>query len=48
MFIALGFALAATDTTEKVRIHEYDLGTYKPVPDWLNSRFWANPGRWEP
>jgi hypothetical protein len=48
MFIALGFALAATDTTAKVRIHEYDLDTYKTVPDWLNARFWANPERWEP
>jgi hypothetical protein len=48
MFIALGFALAATDPTAKVRIHEYDLNTYKTVPDWLNARFWANPERWEP
>ena len=48
MFIALGFALAATDTTANVRIHEYDLDTYKTVPDWLNARFWANPERWEP
>jgi len=48
MFIALGFALTATDTTAKVRIHEYDLDTYKTVPDWLNARFWANPERWEP
>jgi hypothetical protein len=48
MFIALGFALAATDTTAKVRIHEYDLDTYKTVPDWLNARFWANPERWQP
>ena len=48
MFIALGFALAATDTTANVRIHEYDLDTYKTVPDWLNARFWAHPERWEP
>lgn len=48
MFIALGFALTATDTTANVRIHEYDLDTYKTVPDWLNARFWANPERWEP
>ena len=48
MFIALGFTLAATDTTANVRIHEYDLDTYKTVPDWLNARFWANPERWQP
>ncbi|MDZ7594850.1 MAG: DUF6231 family protein [Thiobacillus sp.] len=48
MFIALGFTLAATDTTANVRIHEYDLDTYKTVPDWLNARFWAHPERWEP
>ena len=31
-----------------LRIHYYDLDTYKTVPDWLNARFWANPERWEP
>lgn len=48
MFIALGFMLSATDTTENVRIHYYDLDTYKTVPDWLNARHWANPERWQP
>ena len=48
MFIALGFTLSATDTTENVRIHYYDLDTYKTVPDWLNARHWANPERWQP
>jgi len=48
MFRALGFKLYATDTTDGTRIHEYDLDTYKTVPDWLNARFWANPERWEP
>jgi hypothetical protein len=48
MFIALGFTLSATDTTENVRIHYYDLDTYKTVPDWLNARYWAHPERWEP
>ncbi|MDA8127669.1 MAG: DUF6231 family protein [Betaproteobacteria bacterium] len=47
-FRALGFALCATDSAENVRIYEYDLTTYKTVPDWLNSRFWAHPERWEP
>jgi hypothetical protein len=48
MFRALGFTLCATDATAGMRIHEYDIETYKNVPDWLNSRFWANPERWQP
>jgi hypothetical protein len=48
MFRALGFTLYATDATDGTRIHDYDLDTYKTVPDWLNPRFWANPERWEP
>ncbi|KVW98939.1 DUF6231 family protein [Thiobacillus denitrificans] len=48
MFIALGFTLSATDTSANVRVHYYDLDTYKTVPDWLNARHWANPERWEP
>jgi hypothetical protein len=48
MFRALGFTLCATDPTENLRIYEYDLATYKAVPDWLNARFWAHPERWEP
>lgn len=47
-FRALGFTLALNDTTAQVRIHDYDIGTYKTVPDWLNARFWAHPERWEP
>jgi hypothetical protein len=47
-FLALGFDLAAHDTAHHVRLHAFDLDTYKTVPDWLNARFWANPERWEP
>lgn len=47
MFRALGFTLSATDTAENRRIHDYDLDTYKTVPDWLNARHWAHPERWE-
>lgn len=47
-FRALGFMLSAIDSTENVRIHYYDLDTYKAVPDWLNARYWAHPERWEP
>jgi hypothetical protein len=48
IFRALGFTLALTDATENVRIYDYDLATYKTVPDWLNDRFWAHPERWKP
>lgn len=47
-FRALGFTLAATDAAESLRIYDYDLATYKSVPDWLNARFWAHPERWKP
>jgi hypothetical protein len=47
-FRALGFTLSATDAQENVRVYEYDLATYKTVPDWLNARYWAHPERWEP
>lgn len=48
MFRALGFTLSATDAAENLRIYDYDLATYKTVPDWLNARFWAHPERWKP
>jgi len=47
-FIALGFTLSATDAAADLRIHYYDIDTYKTVPDWLNARYWAHPERWEP
>ena len=27
-------------------LHHYSLRTYKKTPRWLNSRYWANPQRW--
>lgn len=27
--------------------YEYSLRNYKPAPDWLNARFWANPERFD-
>jgi hypothetical protein len=47
-FRALGFTLSGTDTAENLSLYDYDLATYKTVPDWLNARFWANPERWKP
>ena len=47
-FLALGFETLAVDEAEKVTLYQFDLATYKQVPDWLNARFWANPERWKP
>jgi hypothetical protein len=47
-FRALGFTLSASDPAENLNIYDYDLDTYKSVPDWLNARFWAHPERWKP
>jgi hypothetical protein len=47
-FRALGFTLSMTDTQQNMRVYDYDLATYKTVPDWLNARYWAHPERWEP
>lgn len=47
-FRALGFVVSLVDSAQDLRIYDYDLDTYKSVPDWLNSRFWAHPERWEP
>ena len=47
-FLALGYETLAADEVEKVTLYQFDLATYKQVPDWLNARFWANPERWKP
>lgn len=46
-FRALGFMLLSPGATDHVRVFYYDIEHYKTVPDWLNSRYWAHPGRWE-
>lgn len=48
-FLALAMrrrAITAEADGEHV-FYSYDLKTYKPVPDWLNARFWANPHMWD-
>lgn len=47
-FIALGYEILAADDAEQIALYQFDLATYKQVPDWLNARFWANPERWKP
>lgn len=32
---------------ERLGLYGFDLATYKPTPDWLNPRFWANPEQWD-
>ena len=36
----------AADMQELEQIYFFSLQSYKTQPDWLNSRFWANPERW--
>lgn len=47
-FLALGYETLAADAAEPITLYQFDLATYKQVPDWLNARFWANPQRWKP
>lgn len=47
-FRALGFVVSLVDVETGTRVYDYDIDTYKSVPDWLNARFWAHPERWEP
>lgn len=47
-FLAIGFEALGVDATENITIYQFDLNTYKQVPDWLNARHWANPERWKP
>lgn len=29
-------------------LYRYNIHDYKQVPDWLNSKYWSHPERWEP
>jgi hypothetical protein len=42
--LAMGLVRARSDGPA---LYIFDIRTYKQTPDWLNSRFWANPGRWD-
>ncbi|MFK7995166.1 MAG: DUF6231 family protein [Granulosicoccus sp.] len=49
-FFAFGFRklLEASDAANPdvtIKWFEYKLSQYKSAPDWLNSRYWANPDR---
>lgn len=50
VFFALGFVRLnqcspSASTSESGRWYEYRMTQYKSVPDWLNSKYWANPER---
>ncbi len=46
-FFAFGFRKLQLVEQGSIRLFEYCLSDYKQPPDWLNARFWANPGRFE-
>lgn len=48
-FIGLGFECVARYEwqNDKREIYAFDLRHYKPAPDWLNAKYWANPHLWD-
>jgi hypothetical protein len=45
---SLGFTQLIDKTThnENFALWQFNILTYKHVPDWFNSKFWANPENW--
>jgi len=45
---SLGFTQLIDKTGHKndFALWQFNILTYKHVPDWLNSKFWANPENW--
>lgn len=48
-FRALGFRHIKQypKETPSKTLYYFDIYDYKLTPDWLNSKFWANPERWD-
>jgi len=44
-YLAMGFEVAGRADGQTV--HQYSLRAYKATPDWLNSRYWAHPDRFD-
>ena len=46
---ALGFTqmLDQSQPDGSVTLWQFNILTYKHVPDWFNSKFWANPENWD-
>ena len=49
-FLALGMQVHAQLKCEggTLGLYRFAIHDYKPVPDWLNAKYWAHPARWEP
>ena len=47
-FLAVGYDALGVDKRDRIALYQFDLATYKQVPDWLNARYWAHPERWKP
>lgn len=47
-FLSYGFHLFGryTEGGFPVHLYRFDLYDYKPTPEWLNARHWANPELW--
>ena len=45
---ALGFSqlLDPASDAQDLAIWQFNILTYKQVPDWLNAKYWANPDNW--
>ena len=46
-FLAFGMQRLA-EADDGHLLYLFDLHTYKPAPDWLNSKYWAHPELWKP
>ena len=51
---AMGFSRLTPDLVtlqdyqdRAMQLWQFNLFDYKQLPDWLNSRFWANPEMWD-
>ncbi|MGL3043896.1 hypothetical protein AY605_07650 [Acinetobacter sp. SFD] len=46
---ALGFTQLIDKTAHEAdfALWQFNILTYKHVPDWFNSKFWANPENWD-
>lgn len=46
---ALGFTqlMDKSQPQHDVMLWQFNILTYKHVPDWFNSKFWANPENWD-
>lgn len=45
--IALGMERVGVCAEERLHLYRFDIHTYKPAPEWFNSKYWANPELWD-